>query len=188
MPSKIAIRAVLIAAATSLVIPASAQVQRSFSGETVNLELSAGTYWVTASYDGRVRVLPRTRADQVSVRLNVDTFGRRADVAVRGPNDGFDADIELPRRVNLIATLAAGALRMRGIDGSKNITAKTGEIEIELGDRHQYARLMATVETGAVNLPGFKDAQPRLRSFEWKGRGSDDLSVRINTGTITLRD
>src|SRR5262245_7562394 len=131
MPHRIAMRAAMMVAVSSLVIPVSAQVQRSFHGETVNLELSAGTYWVTASYDGRIRILPRTKAEQVSVQVNVSTLGRRADVAVRGPTDGFEADIGLPRRAKLIATLAAGALRMRGVDSSKNITAETVEIDIK---------------------------------------------------------
>ena len=178
----------VVVALAALVVPISAQVERSFSGETVSLELSAGTYWVTASLDGRIRVLPRTKTDQVSVRLNVSTLGRRADVTVRGPKDGFEADIELPRRANLIATLAAGALRVRGIDGSKDISAKTGEIEIEMGDRNQYGHVTASVRKGAVNLPGFQDKPPDPRSFEWTGSGTHDLSVRIDAGTITLRD
>ena len=187
MRHRIASAAIVVAVAV-LASAASAQVQRSFGGETVNLELSAGTYWVTASYDGRIRILPRTKADQASVRLNVNTLGRRADVTVTGPKDGFEADIELPRHVQMIVTLAGGTLRVRGIDGSKNISAKTGEIDIEIGDRNRYGRVIASVRTGAVNPPGFHTGQPDRRSFEWTGSGIHDLNVRLDSGTITLRE
>jgi hypothetical protein len=188
MRHRLAVCAVVASALAALVVPASGQVQRSFDGETVKLELSAGAYWITPSYEGRIRVLPRSKTDQVSVRVNVSTFGRRADVTVRGPEHGFEADIEVPRRVNLVVTLAAGALRLRGIEGSKDISAKSGEIEIEMGDRHQYGHVMALVRTGAVNLPGFQNNPPGQRSFEWTGNGAHDLRVRLNAGSITLRD
>jgi len=129
-------------------VPISAQMQRSFGGETVHVELSAGTYRITGSDDGRIRVVPRTKTDHVSVRLNVGTLGRRADVKVTGPNDGFDADIELPRRVNIVVTLAGGTLHLRGIDGNKNISGKSGEIEIELGNRNQHGQITASVRRG----------------------------------------
>jgi hypothetical protein len=174
----------LAAAAAS----AAGQVQRSFSGETVHLELSAGAYWITPSHEGLIRVLPRAKADQMSVRVNVSTMGTRANVTVRGPKDGFAADIELPLRVNLAVSLTAGALRVRGIEGSKEISAESCEIEVELGDRNQYGRVLALVRTGAVIPPAFRDGQPGQRSFEWTGSGLHDLRVRLDAGTITLRD
>ena len=168
--------------------PISAQVQRSFGGDSVHLELSAGAYWITGSHDGRIRILPRTKTERVSVRLNVGTLGRSADVKVTGPAEGFDADIELPERVNMVVTLTAGTLHLRGIEGSKNISGKAGEIEIELGDRNQYRQISASVKKGAVTMPGFREHQPDVLNFDWTGGGPHDLTVRVEAGHITLRE
>jgi hypothetical protein len=125
----------------------------------------------------------------VDLRGKLDLAGLiGTDVRVSGPAEGFEADIELPRRVDLVAALTGGALHLRGIDGSKNITAKSGEIEIEIGDRNQYRRVVAAVRSGALSLPGFRDSLPGQRSLEWIGSGSHDLSVQLDAGTITLRD
>ena len=188
MRHSLALCALVMGSLAAAAASTAAQVQRSFSGETVHLELSAGAYWITASHEGLIRVLPRAKADQMSVRVNVSTLGTRANVSVRGPKDGFAADIEVPRRVDLVVSLTAGALRVRGIEGSKEISAESGEIEIELGDRNQYGRVTALVRTGAVNLPGLRDNQPARRSLEWTGSGPHDLRVRLDAGTITLRD
>jgi hypothetical protein len=179
---------IVVLALSLAAAPLSAQVQRSFGGENVHLELSSGNYLITGSYDGRIRVLPRTKTDQVSVRLNVSTFGRRANVKVLGPQDGFDADIELPQRVNIVVTLASGVLRVRGLEGGKNITGKTGEIEIELGDRNQYRQITASVKSGGVMVPGARAIRPGIRTFDWTGTGAHDLRVRLDAGNITLRD
>lgn len=181
-------RSSVMLALSVVAVPISAQMQRSFGGESVRLELSAGTYRVTGSYDGRIRVLPRTKTDRVSVRLNVGALGRRADVKVMGPNDGFDADIELPRRVNIVVTLAGGTLHLRGIEGNKNISGKSGEIEIELGNRNQYGQITASVRKGTVRMPGFADNQGGVQTFDWIGDGAHDLTVRLEAGQITLRE
>src|SRR5688572_19779153 len=74
-------------------------VERSFRGDRVHLDLSAGHYRVTASPDNRIRVRPRTKTDQVSTRITLNLLETRATVRVAGPKDGIEADIELPARV-----------------------------------------------------------------------------------------
>jgi len=98
-------------------------VQRSFGGDEVRLDLSAGTYRVTASSDNRIRVLPRTKADQVSVRITVNLFGTRATVRVVGPKDGFDAEIQLPARVTVDVAPARGSVHISGVGPDGAIVA-----------------------------------------------------------------
>jgi hypothetical protein len=50
-------------------------VQRSFGGDTVRLNLSTGNYRVTSSSDDKIRVIPRTDPDKVSVRLSTNVMG-----------------------------------------------------------------------------------------------------------------
>lgn len=168
-------------------------VQRSFaSGGTVNLDLSAGEYTIIPSATDTIRITARANRkvepDEVSIRININAAGTRADIEVDGPsNNGVDVEIQLPRRVNLTTDLSAGELKIRGIEGSKDISASAGELDVELGDRNRYRRVNASVKIGELHAPRFDvDKEGFFRSFEWNGKGSDNVRVRLLVGELTL--
>ncbi len=103
----------------STVLAQDDSVQRSFGGDTIRLDLSAGNYKITASPDRRIRVTPRTKTDEVSTRVTVNLLGTRATVRVVGPKDGFDADIQLPADVEV--ELVAGSRLLSGVEGSTDV-------------------------------------------------------------------
>jgi hypothetical protein len=190
MIRRLATVTVVLVAALAPCGPAFAQedsVQRSFGGDTVYLDLSIGNYSVTASPDDRIRVTPRTKANQVSSRINVNLLGTRATVRVVGPKDGFDADIHVPARVGLEIELAGGSLQVSRVEGSKDIAADTGHIEISVGDRERYRQVTASVRNGELAAPAFDEGAKGIRSFQWTGRGESDLRVRVDRGAITLK-
>lgn len=190
MIGKLATGAMVVIAASALSVYAFAEersVQRSFGGDTVDLDLSVGNYRVAASPDNQIRVTPRTNADQVSTRITVNLLGTRATVRVVGPKDGFDADIQLPARVGVVVELAGGALFLTGVEGSKDVAAHTGSIEIAVGDRKQYRRVTASVQSGELTASAFDDSARGARSFQWTGQGAHDLRVRLDQGRITLK-
>jgi hypothetical protein len=189
MIRRLATRAVSALAASALCVPAFAQeesVQRSFGGEAVHLDLSIGNYRVTSSPDNRIRVIPRTKTDQVSSRISVNFLGTLATVRVVGPEDGFEADIQIPAHVGLEIDLVGGSLRLSGVDGSKDIAANTGHIEIVVGNREHYRRVTASVQSGELTASAFDGSARDVRSFQWTGTGLSDLSVRVDRGRITL--
>jgi len=191
MIRKLATGAVVVLAASALSVYAFAQehsVQRSFGGDTVDLHLLVGNYRVTASPDNRIRVTPRTKTDQVSTRITVNLLGTRATVRVVGPKDGFDADIQLPARVSVVVELAGGSLQLSGVEGSKEIAADTGNIEIAVGNRELYRRVTASVEHGELTALAFDESARSLRSFQWTGKGAHDLRVRLDRGRVTLKN
>jgi hypothetical protein len=176
--------------------PAAAQdraVQRSFSsGGMVHLDLSAGEYRINPSAGDVIRITPHAtskhEASETSVRIEVSDGGRRAYVRVDGPiNDGVKVDIELPRRTNLVTELTAGELQLKGIEGDKEISARAGELDIEVGDRDRYRLVDASVRIGELRAPKFSVSKEGFfRSFEWSGRGGYDLRVRLWVGELTL--
>jgi hypothetical protein len=177
-----------VAAPTTTQEPA---IQRSFAGNTVRMDLSTGDYRVAASLDDRIRVTPLSKngsqSNKVSVRLDVNLLGTRADLRVTGPQEGIAALIELPKRVNLVASLAGGSLQMGGVQGSKDIEAKTGDIEISVGDRDQYKRVIASVRSGNLTASAFDAKGTVHRSFEWEGNGAYDIRIRLDSGRLILR-
>jgi hypothetical protein len=167
--------------------------ERAFaSGGTVYLDLSAGEYTITPSSDDTIRVTARPTskhdADETSVRIDVNTARQRAEVFVDGPlNDGVKVDIELPRRTHLVTELSAGELRLKGIEGSKDISARAGELNIEVGERDRYRHVDASVRIGELQASKFGvQKEGFFRSFEWNGRGSYDLRVKLWVGELTL--
>ena len=191
MIRKLAPGARIVLAAAALSVSAFAQepsLQRSFGGDTVDLRLSAGNYRVTASPDNQIRVTPRTNAAQVSTRITVNLLGTRATVRVVGPKDGFDADIQLPARVGVDVELAGGSLRLSGVEGSKDVRADAGNIEIVIGDGTRYRRVTASVRSGELTASAFDERARGVQSFEWTGTGPHDLRVRLGQGRLTLKN
>jgi hypothetical protein len=73
------------------------------------------------------------------------------------------------------------------VEGSKDIAADTGHIEIAVGDRERYRRVTASVQSGELAAKAFDEGAHGVRSFQWKGRGESDLRVRVDRGRITLK-
>ena len=191
MVRRFATRAIVFLAASAVCAGAFAQedpVERSFGGDAVHLDLSAGNYRVTASPDNRIRVTPRTKTDQVSTRIKSNLVGTRATVRIVGPKDGFEADIQLPARVSVVVELAGGSLHLSGIEGSKDIAAGTGDIDIAVGGRELYRRVTASVQSGELTPSAFDESVRGVRSFQWTGKGAHDLRVRLDKGRVTLKN
>ena len=177
----------------ALAAAASAQdrtVQRTFvQGGTARLDLSAGEYEITPSSDDTIRVTWRTEGrDDVDVTVNVR--GTRADIEIDGPTrDGVHVELQLPRRTNVIIALSAGELDIRGIEGSKDVSARAGEIRIGVGDTSQYRHVNASVRIGELAARAFNvEKGGFFRSFEWNGKGEYDLRAHLTVGELRLDD
>ena len=121
------------------------------------------------------------------MRLSTNVMGTEATVKVTGP-EGFDADIELPQNVSVVAELAGGSLQLSGLRGSKDIAARSGQIEIAVGGKDHYRQVRASVGTGELTAAAFDEKAHGVRSFEWSGKGSHNLNVRVNNGKVTLKN
>ena len=190
-------RLTLVVAAAGLVaslgLPASADaqdrtVQRSFAqGGTAHLDLSAGEYEITASPDETIRAVWRTEGRDDDVDVRIEVRGGRADVEIDGPSSNFHVELQLPRRTNVVIELSAGELELSGIEGSKDVSARAGEIRIAIGDREQYRRVDASVRIGELAAEAFDVTKGGFfRSFEWSGKGQYDLRAHLTVGELRL--
>jgi hypothetical protein len=175
----------LFAAASAV---ASEVVERKFvSGGTITLTLAAGDYDIVASPDDRIRVTV-SGPHAADTDVDIDVRGSRATVVTTGPRrDGVDARIELPRRANIVLTLTAGDLKVSGIEGSKDVSARAGDVTIEVGSRDQYRSVRASIRIGDLDVEPF-DVQKDgfFRSFEWNGKGQYDLLAHLTVGDLKL--
>jgi hypothetical protein len=187
----LAVGAAGLVATLGLPVPAAAQartVQRSFAqGGTARLNLSAGEYEITASPDETIRVAWRTEGRDDDVDVHIEVRGTRAEVDIDGPSSNFHVELQLPRRTNLMIELSAGELELTGIEGSKDVSARAGEIRIGVGDRAQYRRVDASVRVGELAADAFDVTKGGFfRSFEWTGKGQYDLRAHLTVGELRL--
>lgn len=163
--------------------------ERTFvSGGTVRLELAAGDYEIVASKDNRIRVSWDDRGKDADVVLRIDVGASRATLRTETPwNNGPRIRIELPRRTNMVLKLSAGDLKISGIEGSKDVSARAGDVNIHVGPREQYRYVKASVSIGDLHADAFDVNKDGLfRSFEWTGKGQYELRAHLMAGDLKL--
>jgi hypothetical protein len=188
-------RTIVVPAASALAlllagnVGAAGVTERKFvSGGSVRLELDAGDYEIVGSRDDRIRVVSDDPDGSVDVTLRVDAESSRATLRVDTPwNEGANVRIELPSRTNIVVRLSAGDLKIRGIEGSKDVSAQAGDVTIDVGSRAQYRYVNASVRIGDLNADPFNVRKEGLfRSFEWTGTGSYELRAHLTVGDLKL--
>lgn len=175
---------------TGSVAQAEVSDRKFVSGGTVRLELDAGEYEIVASRDDHIRVSREDRGKDVDVTLRIDVDASRATVRVDTPwknTDGPSVRIELPRRSNIIVRLSAGDLKISGIEGSKDVSAHAGDVNISVGPRDQYRYVKASVNIGDLQSDAFNvNTDGLFRSFEWTGKGQYELRAHLMAGDLKL--
>ena len=187
------VRFISALAATALLVPAGAFAQTRLldeafpAGGTVVLELSAGEYEIVGSPDARIRIDAR-RNDDRRAHVSISSKGNTKTIAIDGPlTDGVSIRMELPRRTNLVIKLTAGELHIKDIEGSKDVSARAGEIDIQVGSQDQYRRVDASVNIGELNAGIFNvNKEGFFRSFTWAGKGKYDLRAHLTVGELNL--
>jgi len=163
--------------------------ERAFmAGGTVRLDLAAGEYEIVASKDNHIRVSWDDRGQNADVTLRIDVNASRATVRTETPwKDGPTIRIELPRRTNMVVRLTAGDLKIKGIEGSKDVSARAGDVIISVGPREQYRYVKASVSVGDLTADAFNVNKDGLfRSFEWTGTGQYELRAQLMAGDLKL--
>ena len=183
-----AVSAVVVALVSASLFAETPLLNQAFaSGGSIRLDLSAGDYEIVGTSSKRIRIESR-RDDNRGVHVRFDAKGNAADIELEGRlTRGVDARIEVPQQTHLIVKLSAGEMRIRGVEGSKDISARAGEISIQVGRRDQYRRVDASVSIGELAASAFNvDTGGFLRSFSWAGKGRYDLRARLTVGELNL--
>lgn len=165
-------------------------IHRAFvSGGRINMNLSAGEYRIEAGSSDRIVVHWTTQRpeDQSRAHVRVDVQGRQATIVTDGPRNGFDVTIQVPARSDLYVRLSAGELSIAGIEGSKDVQAHAGELNIDIGRRDDYRSVDASVWVGEIDAKPFGVNKGGIwRSFDWQGKGRYTLLARLKAGEVSL--
>lgn len=165
-------------------------VQLEFmQGGTVALDLEAGDYQISPTEDDKVTVSYRVNGDPAnrSVRIRSGVNGQDARIVIETPNNGFHAEISVPRKSNLYARLTAGNLTVDGIEGSKDIESRAGNVTIDVGDPAKYGPVYASVSSGNLQAnPWAANKSGLVRSFSSQGHGPYGLHAHVGAGNLVL--
>jgi hypothetical protein len=168
------------------------RIERAFvQGGQVFMDLSAGGYLIEGTDASKIRLTWKTRDpnDMDEVDVNIGVEGKVARIDTDGPGDNFHVTIELPKRADLTIRLSAGEVSIRGIEGSKDVSAWAGELKIGVGRAADYRSVDASVTAGEIDGSAFKVKKEGLfRSFTKQGSGKYDLRVRLTAGEVVLSE
>ena len=165
-------------------------LERTFAeGGRIRLDLSAGDYTISGSADAKLHVEWSVKeASQLKeVRVSPKVTGSEAVVEVQGPRNDFHVRIRVPARSDLVVRLTAGDLRIKGIQGNKDVEQHAGDIEIEVGPVSELKHVEASVWAGDLTASPLKISKGGLfRSFQWYGKGRYDVQAHLKAGDVKL--
>jgi hypothetical protein len=166
------------------------QVEKAFSpGGTVTMDLSAGHYTIRGTGDPAIRIRWTTRdpAESRSVYAKANVSGSDALLKVAGPSNGFDVNIEVPQRSNISVSLSAGDLSIGPLDGSQDVSAWAGKVQLAVSDLAQYSSIYASVTAGQIRVDPLDAHKGGLfRSVSWEGKGRHAVRVRLTAGDVII--
>lgn len=121
-------------------------------------------------------------------RVRMEVNGDHADLRLSGcPQAHFRARIELPKSAALYVRMFAGQLDVQGVSGDKNIELSFGQLNIDAGKSEDYARVDASVSSGAIDASLFDVHKGGLfRSFDQTGPGKYLLHAHVGAGQLDL--
>ena len=157
------------------------------TGGRIHMDLCSSGVDVVGSNEPTVRVSYDRDAPDVRVRLQVS--GDRASVRVTGcPHNNFRVRIEIPKSSALHVRMFAGELNVRDVTGDKDVVLHFGQLTMDIGNRDEYARVDASVNSGELDAVAYNVNKGGLfRSFDQSGPGKYRLYAHVGAGQLDLR-
>src|SRR5687767_515536 len=138
--------------------PEADTIERAFApGGRIRMDLSAGEYRIEGRPDEKIRInwsVGDTRRRRVDVTADVQ--GSEATLRADGPSRRFRVRIEVPSRSDVEIRMTAGDLAVRGIEGNKDLELHAGEVDLDVGQAADYAKVDASVWAGELHARPFQ--------------------------------
>jgi hypothetical protein len=181
----------LSAAALQQAMTASVTEHKLTRGEHLQMELSAGEYFITGHDSDTVKVVytADTPHEQSSAKVTFIDSNSDPEVLISNTSrHSFHASIDVPPRTNLRVRVKAGNLTIKGVAGNTDIEDRKGDVVVELINPEDYQVLDASITVGSLNAPAFHVSKLGLwRSFHHRGNGKQQLHVHVGIGSLEIQ-
>lgn len=159
-------------------------------GQALTVDSDAAGLAILPSEDGHVRVrfTGGRDLDLSHLRVRFEPAGRPARLKVTDtPHNDFQYEIQVPRNINLVLRMSAGEVKIRGVEGDKDVRLHAGEVVVQVGDASAYGSVSASVWAGEIHPGPFgEDKEGLFRSFHREGQGRHSLLVKLKAGEVTF--
>jgi len=155
----------------------------------IRMTLAAGEYSVKRSQDSQIHVHWSSSSPKESVdNLQVSFTNARGTAEIRTKHaKAMKVVVQLPSPSDLNIRLAAGELRIEGVEGNKDINMSVGEIRIKVDDPSQYGLVTTSVRLGDIEVSAFHGSRSGFwRLFEFNGQGRYSLHATLGIGDVVL--
>lgn len=160
-------------------------------GGTIALELQAADYKLVPSDDDHITIAYRTNPyNTQQTKIAAGAKGSNANIRIETPSgNGIHVEIGVPAKTNLYLRLTAGNLVVTGIEGSKDIEARAGNVSVDVIDANQYGPVYGSVSSGNLSAaPWSVHKGGLMRSFTTKGSGGYGLHAHVGAGNLMLTE
>jgi hypothetical protein len=160
------------------------------AGKTLSLNVRSGDVLIEGSDSPKLTIsFDGEKSDRATeVKVTYKDKGDTVECGIKdGPHNDFRILISVPRQLNLIVRMPAGAMEVSEIAGSKDIKMHAGDLDVDLVDVDSYASIDASVTTGEIDVSALNaETGGFFRKFHKSGPGSFRLVAHVGAGQVTL--
>jgi hypothetical protein len=160
------------------------------AGKTLALNVRSGDVLIQGSDSPKLAInFEGEKADRATeVKVTYKDKGDTVECGIKdGPHNEFRILISVPRQLNLIVRMPAGAMEIAEVEGSKDIKMHAGDLDVELGDTDSYASIDASVTTGELDVSALNaETGGFFRKFHKSGSGTYRFVAHMGAGQVTL--
>ncbi len=161
-------------------------------GGTIRVTLKTGAVEIVGTSDDKIRVSWQSAPSEQGKRVRIDlqqASAKEAEVEVDGPGNHTQYRIEVPRRSNLVVSMQAGDLGVRGVLGNLSANLLAGNLDLRIAGPNDYRAVSGSVTTGGLTAkPWYVDKGGLFRSFETSGTGEFEIKAHVLAGQLTIRE
>jgi hypothetical protein len=161
------------------------------SGGQLQMHIRSADVRIVGSDENKVAVSVsgKEARDSDDIKARFQRNGDFGELWVTGgPSSNVTITVKVPKSSSLKVRIFAGDVEVMDIQGDKNIELGAGDLTIGVGDAANYSRVEASVATGDIEAPPFRESHGGLfRSFEKTGSGKYKLIAHVGAGDLTLK-
>lgn len=166
-----------------------ADARRLSSGNAVEVRISSGAAQIIGGASADVRVTIDGVSDSLAAnaKVHIDRARQPVLIEISGLPRHARAVVAVPESANLVVSMLAGDLSIRGVRGDVRALLRAGQMTIDAGATAHFASADGFVLAGDLNAQAFHVETGGLwRGFHWSDSGNSRLNAHVTSGELII--